>query len=120
MRHPVVDEEGDIGVGDEVKGLFRGGVRGHYYGWSGAVGRGGEVCVVHQGDVGKLVRACCEMELAFVSCTSWTCIEYRWLVTYKARILQALHNFCGKTVGDLEVCSAGGDLVVEGGFCSHD
>jgi len=57
-----VDEEGDVRVRDEVESLFRGGVRGHYYCWGAAVWRGRQVGVVHEGDVGELVGACCEMK----------------------------------------------------------
>ncbi len=39
MRDPVVDEKRDVRVRDEVEGLFRGGVGGHYDGGDGGVGR---------------------------------------------------------------------------------
>ena len=51
MRYPVVDEEGDSWVGEEVEGFSRGGVRCHYYQRRGVEGCGGEVGVVHEGDV---------------------------------------------------------------------
>lgn len=60
---PVVHEQGDVGVLQEVDGLFRGGVRGHDYEGSGEgelggvvdEGVGGEVGVVHEADVGPVV-----------------------------------------------------------------
>ncbi len=63
MRDPVVDKEGNVGVGDEVEGLLRGGVGRHYYGGGGAVGRGREVGVVHERDVGDVACAGCEVKL---------------------------------------------------------
>lgn len=59
MRYPIVDEEGDAWVGEEVEGFFGGGVGGHYYYGGGGEGGAGEVGVVHQGDVGEEVGACC-------------------------------------------------------------
>lgn len=44
-----------------------GGRRGHDYGGMRRVGRGGEVGVVHEGDVGDIVRGGREMELPEVS-----------------------------------------------------
>lgn len=54
VRDPVMHEEGDVGVGEQVQRLPRGGVGGHYD--AGVVtvrgeGRAGEVGVVHEGDV---------------------------------------------------------------------
>lgn len=63
---PVVDEEGDAGIGEEVEGLLGGWVRGHDDCWVGGVGSGGKVGVVHEGDVRGWIRregAGCEMEL---------------------------------------------------------
>lgn len=62
-----MDEDGDGGICEEIQGFFRGGVGGHYYEGSwrerGGGGRGervgGEVGVVHQGDVGDVLGAGC-------------------------------------------------------------
>jgi len=61
VRDPVVDEEGDVRVGDQVERLLRGGVGGHDYGWGGGVGRRREVRIIHERDVWVQVRACRKM-----------------------------------------------------------
>lgn len=58
-----MDEEGDAGVCVEVEGLFGGRVGGHDDGRVGGEGGGGEVGVAHEGDVGDVVVACCQVEL---------------------------------------------------------
>ena len=58
-----MDEQGDAGVVEQVQGLFRRRVRGHYDDGVGVEGRGGEVGVVHEGDVGEHGVACCEVQL---------------------------------------------------------
>ena len=69
MGNPVVDEQGDVWVGDEVIGFLGGRVGCHYYRRRAAVWRGGEVGVVHEGDMGEVVGACCEMKLPVI--VSW-------------------------------------------------
>jgi len=69
MRDPIVNEEADFGVGEEVEGFFRGRIRSHDYNWSGwEIGRSGggagcgrEIGVIHKGDVGDVGCAGCEM-----------------------------------------------------------
>lgn len=59
MRHPVVDEQTDVGVTEEVPGLQGLGIRGHDdrgigRKWRCRVGRAaGKKGVVHQGNVGE-------------------------------------------------------------------
>ena len=74
---PVVGEEGDVGVLEEIEGFLGGGVGGHddegtggeagagVGMWIGGVveGVGGEVGVVHEGDMGPVVGAGGEVEL---------------------------------------------------------
>lgn len=61
VRDPVVHEEGDMWVGEEVGHLLGGGVGGHDDEWGRGVGRGRgrEVGVVHEGDGGDVVCAGC-------------------------------------------------------------
>ena len=58
-----MDQQAYMLVGDQVEGFLRGRVRGHYYRWYVGVGRARKIRVVHEGDVGKEVRACREVEL---------------------------------------------------------
>ena len=50
-------------VRDKIQRLFGRGVGGHDYCWGGGVRGGGQVGVVHEGDVGEEVGAGCEVEL---------------------------------------------------------
>lgn len=66
MRDPVVHQEGNARVGDEVCGLLGGRVCGHDDCWVRREGCFGEIGVVHEGDMrGRMGRegACCEMKL---------------------------------------------------------
>lgn len=64
MRDPIVDQQRDVWIRDEVEGFLGGWIGGHDYGGRGRVGGGGEVGVVHEGDVWEVTGACCEMELS--------------------------------------------------------
>lgn len=48
VRDPVVDEEGDSGVGEEMVGFTGGRVGGHDDGWEGVIGGRGEVGIGHE------------------------------------------------------------------------
>lgn len=63
MRYPIVHEEGDARVGEQIAGFSRGRVRGHDYHGAGAEGGAGEVGVVHEGDVRVQGGAGGEVEL---------------------------------------------------------
>lgn len=54
MRHPVMDEQADLGVGGEIVGFVTRWRRRHYDHRGGCVraGGGGQVGVVHERDVG--------------------------------------------------------------------
>ncbi len=51
MRDPVVDQERDSRVIDEVEGLFGGRVGGHYDDGARVVRGGWQIGVIHEGDV---------------------------------------------------------------------
>ena len=53
MRNPVVNEEGDAGVGDQVRCFLGGRIRRHDDDGSGVERRRGEVGVIHEGDMRK-------------------------------------------------------------------
>jgi hypothetical protein len=50
-------------VRDQVEGFLGGRVCGHNYRRCRRVGAVGQVGVVHQGDVGEEIRACCQVKL---------------------------------------------------------
>lgn len=68
-----MDEQRDVGIGEEVEGLFGrrvgshddGGARGEMGGGCWRECTGGQVGVVHEGDMRHVVGACCEMELCW-------------------------------------------------------
>lgn len=100
VGYPVMDEEGNVGVGGEVVHLFGGGVGGHDdFGEVVAVGGGGEVGVVHEGDVGDVVVAGGQVE--------------------EAGVFEALDYFCWEGVGDAHVGVAGRGFVGEGYLLFH-
>lgn len=59
MRDPIVNQQGDTRVVDEVQSLLRRWIGGHDDHRSWTKGSGGKVGVIHQGDVGEEVIACC-------------------------------------------------------------
>lgn len=63
VGHPVVDQERDPRVREEVVGLAGRGVGGHDDGRVGVVGSRREVGVGHEGDVWGEVITCCQMQL---------------------------------------------------------
>ena len=63
MGNPVVHQERDTRVGDEIQGLFGGWIRGHDDGRVRRERRRGKVGIVHEGDVRKEVSTGSEVEL---------------------------------------------------------
>lgn len=63
MRDPIVNQQRYARVVDQVQSLLRRRIGGHDDYWSWIKGSGGEVGVVHEGDMGEEVIACCEMKL---------------------------------------------------------
>jgi hypothetical protein len=53
MGDPVVNEEGDVRVREQVARFERLGVGGHYDGGVRVIWRGLEESIVHEGDLGK-------------------------------------------------------------------
>ena len=98
-RCTVVDEQGDVGVGGEVGHLLAGRVGGHDDDGRSGVWRGGQVGVVHEGDVRGVV------------CTGGQVQE--------AGVLEALHDFVRQRRRHAHVGVAGRGLVAEGYLLLH-
>jgi hypothetical protein len=119
MRDPVVDEERHVWVRDKVERFLGGRVGSHYYcGW-GRVGWCREIGVVHKGDVGEEVGACCEMELLKLAQVTGVWGWERRGIAYESGVLETLNDFWGESAGGLEVRGACWGFVVEGYFCCH-
>lgn len=81
-----MDEQRDVGIGEEVEGLFGrrvgshddGGARGEMGGGCWRECTGGQVGVVHEGDMRHVVGACCEMELCWSALADDDQISCEW------------------------------------------
>ena len=102
MRDPVVDEQGDAGIGEEVGGFFVGGLNGEedYRGgrrgvWEG-VGGSREEGEVHEGDVRPEAIGGGQVELWGVRNGCWRGVRG----LYVAGIFEAGCDIGGELVGD--------------------
>lgn len=63
VGYPVMHQQGNTGVAQQVVGLPRGGVGGHDDGRIRVVGSRGKIGVGHKGNMGSQVVTCCQMKL---------------------------------------------------------